>query len=138
MLKDAPSAKSALENFKSYADEHNYKKRMWDAPIPAGYNSVGYDHPILDRYMLELGMSSFFHPIIKLDIMLMMWPFFENDPDIKSLSADNLIRGHMGYSKGTGHDALSDVIMTAELLCKTMHLHRRVASKTKFKGCFNV
>lgn len=138
MLKDAPSVKTALENFKSYVDEHNYKKTLWSSPIPAGYNNIGYDHTILNRELKRLGISNFFHPIIKIDVMLDMWKFFENNPDVMSLSADNLIRGHMGYAKGTAHDALGDVIMTAEVLCKTMHLLRKTTSKVKFKGCFNV
>lgn len=138
MLKDAMSVKSGLENFKEYVDSHNYKKTSWTAPIPFGYNSVGYDHPILDRELQSNNIDYFFHPIYKLDALHFMWAFFENDKDIRSLSGDNLIRGHMGYSKGEAHDALSDVIMTAEVICKTLHLIRTTSSKIKFKGCFNV
>lgn len=138
MLKDAMSVKSALENFKEYVDSHNYRKNAWGAPIPVGYNSVGYDHPILDRELATHSIPYFFHPMMRLDAIHFMWAFFENDKTVNSLSADNLIRKKMGYAKGTAHDALSDVIMTAELVCKTLHLIRNTAAKVKFDGCFNV
>jgi DNA polymerase III epsilon subunit-like protein len=59
---------------------------------------------------------------------------FENNKDVASLSADNLLRGFMGYDKGKGHDAMEDVIMTAELFCRVMKMIRAMASKKNFKG----
>ena len=135
ILSSAQNTKSALENFKAYVDEFNFKKNRWGSPIPAGYNSIGYDHPILARDLERFGITDFFHPIIKLDVMHHMWMFFENDKDVSSLSADNLIRGKFGYNKGIAHDALGDVVMTAEVLCKTMHLMRKTVSKVKFDKC---
>jgi hypothetical protein len=65
-----------------------------------------------------------------------MFTMFENDRGVHSLSADNLIRGHMGYSKGQAHDAKGDVVMTAELFCRTMKMLRYTASRKNFKNVF--
>jgi hypothetical protein len=65
-----------------------------------------------------------------------MFALFENNKDVNSLSADNLVRGYMGYSEGTAHDAMSDVIMTAELFCRTMRMLRTTASRKNFKNAF--
>lgn len=136
ILSTAQSVDSAIANFREYVKAYNYKKTIWQSPIPVGYNTVGYDHPILDRELSRLSTPNFFHPLQKVDLIHWMFAFFENDKDVNSLSADNLIRGKMGYSKGRAHDALSDVIMTAELFCKTMRLLRKTAAGTKFDGCF--
>jgi hypothetical protein len=66
-----------------------------------------------------------------------MFLFFENNKDVARLSADSLIRKHMGWKdKGESHDALGDVIMTAEVLIKSMRLIRKAVGTVKFENCF--
>lgn len=131
------SLDSAMKNFVEYINSHNPAKTKWKAPIAAGYNINNYDIPILRRDLIRCNLDYPFHPIHTVDVMSYMFCMFENDKNVTSLSADNLIRRYMGYKdKGASHDALSDVIMTAELLCKTMRLMRKVASKTVFANCF--
>jgi DNA polymerase III epsilon subunit-like protein len=145
MLKKAPSLKSVWSNFSEYVNEHNYKKTAWFAPIAAGHNIRGFDMPIVNRICNDepwgYGPSDkkgtkqkLFHPINLIDTMDIMFLLFENDKEVNSLSNDRLVRGHMGYSKGSAHDAMSDVHMTAELLIRTMKWLRTKASKTKWKG----
>lgn len=134
--KDGVSLESALNNFKDYINSHAQTKGKWKLPIAAGYNIINYDIPIIKRDLAKFDMSYIFHPRDVVDIMQLMFLFFENDKNVTSLSADNLIRGHMGYSKGKAHDALGDVIMTAELLCKSLRLIRKIAASTKFEKCF--
>ncbi len=131
------SLDTAINNFKSYVDQYNPKKTKWSAPIQAGYNICNYDCVILDRDLARTGVSPFFHPITKLDLYPLMFMFFENDKAISSLSADSLFRKHMGWKdKGQSHDALSDVIMTAEVMIKSLRLIRKTVSKVKFENCF--
>ena len=131
------SLENALTNFKAYVDDKNYNKTKWKSPIAAGYNINGYDIPILKRDLSRFNLDYPFHPVYTMDILQVMHSFFENDKNVTSLSADSLIRKYMGYKdKGQSHDALSDVIMTAELMIKSMRLIRKATSSIKFKDCF--
>lgn len=131
------SLETGLSSFVSYVNAQNYSKTKWKAPIPAGYNIVNYDLPILWRDLKRTGLTDPFHPSIKADVMQVMHMFFENDKNVHRLSADSLIRKHMGWKdKGESHDALGDVIMTAELFIKSMRLIRKSVSTVKFENCF--
>jgi len=131
------SLETGLTSFIGYVNSHNYSKTKWKAPIPAGYNIVNYDLPILWRDLKRTGLTDPFHPSIKADVMQVMHLFFENDKNVHRLSADSLIRKHMGWKdKGESHDALGDVIMTAELFIKSMRLIRKAVSTVKFENCF--
>lgn len=139
-LKDAPTIDSVWPNFVDYVNGYNKKGTQWFAPIQAGYNINNFDNVITERMCRAYGPTNkkgnqgLFHSIYTCDMLQLMFLFFENDKDVNSLSADNLIRGHMGYAKGQAHDAMSDVIMTAELLCKSLSWIRTRAARTKFKG----
>jgi DNA polymerase III epsilon subunit-like protein len=80
------------------------------------------------------GRPNIFNRFYSVDLLSIMFCLFENNKEVNSLSADNLIRGHMGYAKGVAHDAMSDVIMTAEVFCRTQHHLRRFASGLTFKN----
>jgi len=144
MLKKAPSTASVWKNFTEYVNQYNYKSSSFHAPIAVGYNITGFDNHIVNRLCTKDPYNfgpkdkkerpDLFNRIHSLDMLDFMFAMFENDRDVNSLSADNLIRGHMGYSKGQAHDAMSDVIMTAELFCRTMRMLRNTASKKNFKN----
>lgn len=148
MLEPAPSLKSVWSNFVDYVNEHNFNKTSWSAPILVGYNIKNFDSKIVHRICCEepwgygpkdekFRCQGLFHPIHSLDLLDDMFKFFENDKDVNSLSMDNLVKGHMGYDDGgTAHDALSDVIATAELFCMTQRLIRKTAARIQWKGAF--
>lgn len=146
MLENAPPIESVWKNFTEYVKQFNVKGSNFTAPIPVGYNSKKYDDVITDRicskhpYNLgpvnKDGRAELFNAIHSIDVLDLSFMFFENNPEVNSLSADNLVRGHMGYAKGTAHDAMSDVIMTAELFCSYMKSIRYMASRKKLKGMF--
>lgn len=144
ILADAPNLKSVWSNFCDYVSEHNFHKKSWSAPIMAGYNIRNFDSLIIDRicneepwkygpYDEKFKCQGLFQPIHAIDLLDFMFAMFENDKSVNSLSADNLIRGHFGYAKGEAHDALSDVIMTAELFCRTMKWIRHRSAKTTWR-----
>lgn len=147
VLKDAPSAQSVWANFTDYVNQYNYKTGNWTAPISVGYNIRGFDSIIVNRLCSQKpydfgpkdknrGEQDLFNRIHSIDMLDFMFVLFENNKDVQSLSADNLIRGHMGYSKGRAHDAMSDVIMVAELFCRTMKMFRTTASRKNFRDAF--
>jgi len=146
MLENAPSLKSVWQNFTQYCKQFNTGTSNFTAPIATGYNIKNFDMPIVQRICAsepykygpvnKEGKQDLFSIITSVDMFDFMFAFFENNQEVNSLSADNLIRGYMGYSKGTAHDAMSDVMMTAELFCRTMHMMRRVMSKNDLKGAF--
>lgn len=144
MLEEAPTIQSVWPNFVEYVNQYNYRGGNFTAPIAVGYNIRGFDMKIVDRicgsdpYNLgptnKGGGQDLFNKIHIIDLMDLMFIFFESNKDVNSLSADNLIRGYFGYDKGQAHDAMSDVIMTAELFCRSMKMMRGISSRKKFKG----
>jgi len=139
VLRDAPSPRSVWQNFAAYVNGHNYRKNDWNTPISVGYNIDKFDSVIAARLCREFGPEkdgrpSIFNRFYSVDLLPIMFCLFENNTEVNSLSADNLIRGHMGYAKGTAHDAMSDVIMTAEVFCRTQHHLRKFASGITFKN----
>ena len=147
ILKDAPSTESVWKNFTDYVNQYNFKGSNWSAPISVGYNIKNFDSVIVNRLCSKppykfgpvdnnRGEQDLFNKIHSIDMLDFMFTLFENNKDVNSLSADNLIRGYMGYAHGTAHDAMSDVVMTAELFCRTMKMLRTLASKKNFKNAF--
>jgi DNA polymerase III epsilon subunit-like protein len=148
ILQDAPSAESVWKNFIDYVNQFNFKGGNWSAPISVGYNIKGFDSIIVNRLCTsppykfgpvdsKRGEQDLFNRIHSIDMLDFMFAMFENNKDVNSLSADNLIRGYMGYSNGKAHDAMDDVIMTAELFCRTMKMLRSTAARKNFKNAFS-
>ena len=81
------------------------------------------------------GRSSLFYPRDVIDVMNIVFYWFENSNDLKSYALDNL-RDYLGISKEGAHDAYKDVKDTAEILIRFLKLHRNLANKVKFKGSF--
>tara|TARA_B100001778_G_C18537599_1_gene606683 strand:- start:294 stop:989 length:696 start_codon:yes stop_codon:yes gene_type:complete len=130
--------------FVSYLEMYHLrtqKKSCFTAPLAAGYNINRFDLPIVERLSKKYNNvnknknSSLFYPRDVLDLMNMIFYWFENDDSLKSYSMDNL-RDYLGISKEGAHDALKDVRDTAEVLIRFMRLHRSIAAKVKFKGSF--
>jgi len=114
---------------------------MFSAPIAAGYNILKFDMQIINRMALKYKnvgkdqTNNIFNPRDKIDLMHVMFLWFENNTDIKSLSLDNM-REYFGMSKDNAHDALGDVMDCAEILIRFMRLHRNQAKKIKFRNSF--
>lgn len=130
--------------FVSYLDMYHTRserKSFFTAPIAAGYNINRFDLRIIDKLSVKYnnlnkeGKSSLFFPRDVLDLMNMVFYWFEGNSELKNYTLDN-VRDYFGLSKEGSHDALKDVRDTAELLIRFMKLHRNVAGKVKFKGSF--
>lgn len=130
--------------FVSYLEMYHMrsdKKSCFTAPIAAGYNINRFDLRIIDRLSNKFnnlnkeGRSSLFYPRDVIDLMNMVFYWFEGSNELKNYTLDNL-RDYLGLSKEGSHDALKDVRDTADILIRFMKLHRNVGSKVKFKGSF--
>jgi DNA polymerase III epsilon subunit-like protein len=117
------------------------KKSCFSAPIAAGYNINRFDLRITERLSLKYnnlnkeGKSSLFYPRDVIDLMNMMFYWFEGTNELKNYTLDH-VREYLGISTAGSHDALKDVKDTADILIRFMRLHRNLANKVKFKGSF--
>ena len=141
-LAKAPLPKGVWKKFCTFVNKYNWKGTPYFAPIPAGFNILGYDMKIVDRLCKEYGpcddkrqSQKLFHQIYKIDVMDDVWLWTEGEPDVKSISMDSL-RERMCLSSDNAHDALQDVRDTASLLCRFLRLYRRTAKAVRFKGSF--
>ena len=131
-LAKAPLPKTVWKKFCDFVNQYNWKGTQFFAPIPAGFNIIGFDMIIVDRlckaygpYDKERQQQKLFNKIYKVDMMDNMFMWTEGDPSIKSISMDSL-RDRMGLSKEKAHDALQDVKDTANIMIKFMKTHRAV------------
>jgi DNA polymerase III epsilon subunit-like protein len=114
-LAEAPSIKSVWSKFVKFVDQYNWKGEPFFAPIPVGFNIIGFDMHIINRLCKEYGpwdkereQQKLFSKVYKVDIMDNVFVWTESDPSVKSISMDSL-RERMGLSKENAHDALQDV-----------------------------
>lgn len=142
--KEYPIQDQSWKLFTNYLMMHHTrssKKSQFSAPIAAGYNINRFDLPIIDRLSRKYGnvnkedRSDIFYPRDVLDIMNLVFYWFENNNDVKNLSLDAL-RDYLGISKLGAHDALKDVKDCAEILIRFLKLHRNLGQKIKFKDSF--
>ena len=141
-LAKAPMPKTVWKKFCNFVDQYNWKSTQFFAPIPAGFNIIGFDMIIVDRlckaygpYDKDRGQQKLLNKIYKVDMMDNMFMWTEGDPSIKSISMDSL-RDRMGLSKENAHDALQDVKDTANIMIKFMKTHRAVYRNLKIDKAF--
>tara|TARA_A100001201_G_C4059207_1_gene192172 strand:- start:253 stop:930 length:678 start_codon:yes stop_codon:yes gene_type:complete len=141
-LAKAPMPKTVWKKFCNFVDQYNWKNTQFFAPIPAGFNIIGFDMIIVDRlckaygpYDKDRGQQKLFNKIYKVDMMDNMFMWTEGDPSVKSISMDSL-RDRMGLSKENAHDALQDVKDTANIMIKFMKTHRAVYRNLKIDKAF--
>lgn len=134
--------------FTSYLDmyhirSHGGKKSCFTAPIAAGYNINRFDLRIIERLSKKYdnlnkeGRSSLFYPRDVIDLMNLVFYWFEGNNELKNYTLDNL-RDYFGISKEGSHDALKDVNDTADIMIRFLKLHRNLSNKVKFKDAFAV
>ena len=139
-LKKAIDVKIVWGQFVDWVNKYNKSKgplNTFLAPVPAGYNIIGYDLPIVNRYCKKYGPwdkkrkeQKLFNQINKLDLMDHMWFWTENNSDIKSLKLTTVCEW-MGFSKAeieNAHDALQDVKNTAKIIIRLMRMARSLTS----------
>lgn len=144
MWKTYPNQQQSWKMFKEYLNKYHTrasKKSQFSAPIASGYNINRFDLPIIDRLAIKYkdtnkeNKNSLFFPRDVLDIMNLVFYWFEHNSDVKSYSLDTM-RDYLGIDKDGAHDALKDVKDCAEILIRFLKLHRNLSKKIKFKNSF--
>ena len=142
-LAKAPTLKSVWNKFTKFVAQYNWRgtDSFWN-PIPVGYNIVGFDMHIIRRLCEQFGPwdksrgeQKLFHKIYKVDIMDNVFLWTEADPEVRSISMDNM-RDKMGLSKENAHDALQDVKDEANMFIKLLKTHRAVYRNMEFEKAF--
>jgi DNA polymerase III epsilon subunit-like protein len=141
-LAKAPALKSVWAKFTKFVDQYNWKGEPFFAPIPVGFNIIGFDLIIINRLCKEFGpwdsereQQKLFSKVYKIDIMDNVFAWTESDPNVRSISMDSL-RERMGLSKTNAHDALQDVKDEANIFIKLMKTHRSVYQNISFNNAF--
>lgn len=143
--KSYPKQEAGWKMFTSYLEMYHIRsdrKSCFTAPIAAGYNINRFDLPIMQKLSVKYknvnkeGNSSLFYPRDVIDVMNLIFYWFEASKDLKSYSLDNL-RDYLGISKEGAHDALKDVKDSAEIMIRFLKLHRKLGAKVKFRDSFN-
>lgn len=139
-----PTQESGWKIFVSYLEMYHSRssrKSMFSAPIAAGHNIGRFDLKIVKRLSCRYkninkeNESCIFYPRDTLDLMNLLFLWFENSSDLKNYTLDNL-RDYLGISKEGAHDAMKDVLDTSEILIRFLRLHRKLSEKIKFKDSF--
>lgn len=142
--KSYPAQQKSWDMFISYLDKYHSrstKKSMFSAPIAAGYNIFRFDLKIVERLSKKYdnvsneGTPSLFYPRDTIDVMNLVFYWFEGSKEIKNLTMDTL-REYLGIDSKNSHDALKDVKDTAEILIRFLRLHRKLSAKVQFKNSF--
>lgn len=143
--KTFPKQDQSWKQFTNYLDKYHCrtsKKSCFSAPIAAGYNIFRFDLPIVQRLSTKYkntnkeGNSSLFYPRDTIDLMNLVFYWFESNDNIKSYALDNM-RDYLGIDKTGAHDALKDVKDCANILIRFLKLHRSLAQKIKFEKSFS-
>lgn len=139
-----PAQEHSWKMFVDYLDKYHSRssrKSQFSAPIAAGYNIYRFDLPIMNRIAVKYGNTNkeggngIFFPRDVIDIINLMFYWFEQNGELKSYSLDS-VRDYFGISKEGAHDAIKDVKDSAEIMIRFMKLHRRLANNIKFKDSF--
>lgn len=145
-LAQAPHPDVVFPKFINWVQSHNHGKNggTYTAPIPAGYNILGYDMIILNRYCEKYGcydekrqQQKLFNSIHKFDLMDHMWAWTENMPDITRLKL-SIIMEYMGFTTAEieeAHGALADSKNTARIMIRLLKLMRKLVNEDENGRC---
>ena len=75
-ISKAPALKSVWNKFTKFVDQYNWKGEPFFAPIPVGYNIIGFDMIIINRLCQQFGQwdntrqqQKLFSKVYKVDLM---------------------------------------------------------------------
>ena len=139
-----PNQSQSWKMFVDYLSKYHSRssrKSQFSAPIAAGYNIYRFDLPIINRLSQKYGNTNkegktdLFYPRDVIDILNLVFYWFEQNSDLKSYTLDSL-RDYLGISKEGAHDAIKDIRDSAEIMIRFMKLHRKLSANIKFKDSF--
>lgn len=147
-----PESSVIFPAFAAWINKHNKKNSVYTAPIPMGYNILGYDMIILDRYCKKYKVGwdetrqsqKLFSQVYSYDLLHHMWFWMENNPDLPKIKLTQILE-YMGASEDKiagAHNALQDVKNTAEIIVRMFNMQRHMTAvredgsrRLEMKGC---
>lgn len=133
-----------MKQFFDFCRLFNTGTKIWDLPIPGGYNIKGFDNIIMNRMCKKYehtnsdGEYLLFNPLHNFDLadMCRFW-FHDTSEGPEGYSLEK-IRDFFGVSKEGAHRAMKDVDDTLLILRRLLQFQRKLNVKyvDKFKGAF--
>ena len=137
-INSAPHPSLVWKEFVNFCNNYNLSVQNTgkNAPIPAGYNIIGFDLPIINRYCDKYGPEEgVFNGVFKIDLMQEIFLWTENTNDLYNMKLST-IRDWLGLEMTDAHNAMQDVEDTAKIIVKYMNLRRHLYKKVPFKDAF--
>lgn len=141
-LRVAPNIKAVWQSFEQYVMGYNPTGKTWDAPILAGFNNQGFDDIIINRIagpVWKFGpwdddrkRCSLFHPTHNLDLMKLLFPWFESNYQVPNFKMDTF-RSFFGIVTENAHSADADVKDQATILINLLKMTRKYSKMTTWK-----
>jgi len=134
--KNSIPLEKAWTSFADYCSNYHTnpaRKTKYTAPIPAGHNIDDFDMKIVERLNEQFKIKTLFHCRDKIDTLTQSFIWFENQLEPAKYNFD-AIREFLGKSKAGAHTALQDVKDCADFVIRLLNLHRKVATKVKWKS----
>ena len=145
-LEQAPETTVVWELFTNWINKYNKSKgnfSTWDSVIGAGFNTLGYDMPILRRYCQMYGPwdknredQKLLHPVYHYDVLQQMAFWTENMPEVTKLNLSSVL-SWMGVEETTlneAHAADFDADASAQILIKLLKMARFMVKKDSVTG----
>ena len=150
-IADFPDTSIIFPTFANWLLKHG-KNNVYNAPIPMGYNILGYDMIILNRYCKKYKIGwdekrqsqKLLSQVYSFDLLHHMWFWMENNQDIEKLKLTTILE-YMGAEAekiAGAHDALQDVKNTAEIIIRLFNMQRHMTAlrddntrRLEMKGC---
>jgi hypothetical protein len=138
-----PSIEAVWHQWVSYLSKYKTGKGVWDNPIAGGFNILGYDLPIVQRYAERFGTvdkegnQALFHPRDKFDLLDDITRITWCNPQFARSKALDVVRRWMGIPLDGAHNALVDVDHCVDLTIKFLKTYRWLANKNFFENSYN-
>lgn len=146
-LRIAPLPEVILHQFAEWCSKYTMRGKQdeFSAPIPCGYNILGFDLPLLqtlcekynttqNKLVRTNGKQSMFNGYHHHDIMDYTKFLFNGQKTLPNYKFDT-VREHMGISSVGAHRADIDVLQEGEVLIKYLKLMRNIFPRVSFKDC---
>lgn len=136
-LKDYPTTEKVFKNLEAFTNSYGKDR---DRPISLGYNNVSYDNFLIERVcqqfkLIKRGKQGIFNQLQTIDLLHECFGWFENSMTGPENYKLDTLRDYFGISKDGAHNAVKDVIDTAEIFVRFLKLRRLIVSGFECKGC---
>ncbi len=158
-VKKGPHPQVLWADFIRWKKQFQKTDSVYNRPIPAGYNIITFDMPIVDRLCKQWGPTTkdkendiefqgVFNQIYSIDLMHDVWRLMEGSECLTEFSSSGkhdlkltTLAKWMGLEFTDAHTALGDVYVTAAIIVRLLKMNRSLvgdgkAGRVKFHNAF--